>query len=251
MTSNWPKIILNNFGEAAPHYNAEAELQSTFAWRLAKECSKESIPQGIWVDLGAGTGLLAEALEALNPNKSVIRVDGSPQMLAQNRSTSQTQLCDLNIGLPTWPHKPALLASNFALHWLNQPANRIAEWFTALTPGGWLAIALPVHGSFEEWHVASRNSGVRCTALHLPSTEALLQGLSMKNVRYQELQSFTQTASKVSSLLKPMINIGAHSTPKLGLSVGDWRRLQRSWPYCTENGAVRLTWLIQLLLVQR
>jgi len=251
MKNNWTRMVFNNFGKAAHNYNSEAKLQSTFAWELAQKCSREVIPKGIWVDLGAGTGLLAEALETLNPKQSVLRVDGCKEMLAQNRPQSQKQLWDLNLGLPTWPNPPALIASSFALHWLKQPTNRIEEWFSALTPGGWLAIALPINGSFPEWHLAAKTSGIPCTAIPLPSKETLLKSLNAKNIHYQRLHTFTQKASGVRSLLKPMVKVGAQSSQQVRLSVGDWRKLQRDWPSSTRNGTIKLTWLIQLLLVQR
>lgn len=251
MTINVGNSILRNFGRAAPNYNQEAKLQRAFAWRLAKECTKRSIPKGVWVDLGAGTGLLAEALETLNPDQSVFRVDGSEAMLAEQQSDSTTQLYDLNFGLPSWPSKPTLIASSFAVHWLNNPTRIVEEWFTALAPGGWLAIALPVEGSFQEWHLAATMSGVPCTAIQLPSQKSLLKAFNSNNIHYQKLHSFTEKASGIRSLLKPIIKIGAQTSSKDRLSVGDWRKLYRAWPSTTNNGTVRLTWLIQLLMVQR
>ena len=251
MTNNSPNLILKNFGEAAKVYKKEAQMQRAFAWRLAKKCSKELIPKGIWADLGAGTGLLAEALEELNPQQSVLRIDGSKDMLAQNSPKSQTQLWDLNFGLPTWPQKPTLIASNFALHWLNNPINRIQEWFTALSPGGWLALTLPVQGSFQEWHLAANTTGLPCTAIPLPSNEDLHKVFHPKNIRYTKLHAFTQKAYKVHSLLKPMVHVGAQGKSKVHLSIGEWRKLQRAWPCLRRDKEVRLTWLIQVLLVQR
>ena len=251
MTKKWSKLILKNFGEAATNYNQEAVIQRTFAWQLAKKCTGETIPQGSWIDLGTGTGLLAEALETLNPNQTVLRVDASKEMLAQHRAESQTQLWDLNFGLPKWPQKPALIASSFALHWLDDPTHRIEEWFSALTPGGLLAIVLPVKGSFKEWYLAADQTGVPCTAMELPSHETLLEVLHSTNIRYQKLHCYIQEASGVNSLLKPIVKVGAHTSPKMGLSVGEWRKLQKAWPYSSSNKALSLTWLIQLLLIQR
>ena len=251
MAKKWSELILNNFGEAATNYNKEAEIQRTFAWQLAKKCTGETIPKGTWIDLGAGTGLLAEALEKLNPSKTVLRVDGSQEMLDQHRPETQTQLWDLNFGLPQWSQQPALIASSFALHWLDDPIHRIEEWFSALTPGGLLAVALPVKGSFKEWYLAAEKTGIPCTAMELPPHERLLQAVPSTNIRYQKLHYYIQNASKVNSLLKPIVKIGAQATPKVELSVGKWRKLQKAWPYSTSHKTVSLTWLVQLLLIQR
>ena len=251
MTSTWPRKILKNFGDAAPLYNKEAGIQKDVAWQLAKRCSKESIPEGIWTDLGAGTGLLAEALEELNPNQSVLRVDGSQEMLAQHKPESQTKLWDLNFGLPTLCKPPSLIASSFALHWLHNPTRRIEEWFSALTPGGWLAIALPVKGSFREWHLAANKAGVPCTAMSLPSHESLLEVFHPRNIRYKKLQNITQKAYGVRSLLKPMIKVGAQASPQDHLSVGEWKKLKGAWLSDPSPKSLRLTWIIQILLVQK
>ena len=252
MDKSWTNLILKNFEHASIHYNQAAELQRIFAWRLAEQCIRENIPKGIWTDLGAGTGLLAEALETLNPNQTVIRVDASQEMLSQNSVGSQTQLWDLNFGLPKWPQPPTLIASSFALHWLHDPRRRIEEWFSALTPGGFLALALPVKGSFKEWHAAAQATGVHCTALALPCPKDLTRGLDKANIRYQQLHCYTQKASDINSLIKPIIKVGAQASPAASLSVGEWRKLQKAWPHSPKDKAVvSLSWLIQLLVIQR
>ena len=91
MSNDWTEVVLQNFEKASPKYNDNADLQRIFASRLAKECSKHFIPGGIWVDLGAGTGLLAEALETLNPNQAVLRVDKSQKMLKGLREGKSKQ----------------------------------------------------------------------------------------------------------------------------------------------------------------
>ncbi len=251
MTTYWSELVLNNFGEAAANYNKDAQIQQIFASLLAQICSRESIPQGIWVDLGSGTGLLAEALETLNPNQSVIRVDGSKKMLAQHGSKCVKQHWDLNYGLPNWSNRPTLIASNFALHWLKDPSHRIEEWFEALAPGGCLALAFPVRGTFQEWHFAANAAGVNCTAMNFPCHKKLLGDLNPKHILYEKLHSLTEQASGIRSLLKPIVNVGAHTTTHAGLSIGDWRKLQRAWPLSLCKKEFRLTWLIQVLLLQR
>ncbi len=251
MAKDWQELILKNFKHAASTYNEEAHLQRDIAWQLAKKCSQQEIPKGIWVDLGAGTGLLAEALEALNPNQSVIRVDGNQSMLDLHPSESQTQLFDLNLGLPSWPSHPTLIASNFALHWLINPNEKLKEWFLALAPRGWLAIALPVKGSFPEWHSAANLAGVNCSATPLPDRHSLLRTFPKKNIRYQNLHILTQEAQEVISLLKPFTKVGAHSSPHSSLKIRDWRNLIQAWPKSQDSQTFQLTWLIQLALVQR
>ena len=81
LSNRWSKQVLSNFEQAATTYNSQAQLQRAVAWRLARQCARQPIPAGIWVDLGSGTGLMADALEACNPGQAVLRVDGCPEML--------------------------------------------------------------------------------------------------------------------------------------------------------------------------
>ncbi len=251
MSNRLSNQIIRNFGGAAAQYNRDAQLQKNFAWHLALKCSEMKIPTGIWADLGTGTGLLADALEQLHPNQSVLRVDGSVEMLSQHQSTTQTQLWNLNLGLPKWSTRPTLIASCFALHWLNEPTNRLKEWINGLEQGGWVALALPIAGSFPEWHLASKNAGVSCSAHSFPSQSSLLQVIDSAKIRYQHIHKVTQQAKTVASLLKPFKQIGAHSSPHAPLSVRDWRKLYRAWPNSSSNKPLTLTWHIQLLIAQR
>ena len=85
MSSSWTGDVLHGFSEAAATYNDIAMLQRAVAHRLAGHCSRLDIAPGFWVDLGSGTGLLADALEANHPGQRVLRVDGSASMLKRHQ----------------------------------------------------------------------------------------------------------------------------------------------------------------------
>ncbi len=251
MNSNWQRLIIHNFNEASDRYLNVAELQKKIAINLAEKCSKESISSGLWLDLGSGTGLLANALEKIHSNQSVVRVDASESMLIQHPQDKVTELCDLNTGLPNLSKPPTLIASSFVLHWLKYPEERLKEWFSALAPGGWLAIACPVKGSFPEWHYAAQKAHVPCTALPLPSKELLLKKIKPTNIAFNKLDVVTQESTRVTSLLKQFSKYGAQTTPHKSLTISQWRRLQKSWPKTKPTHCAQLTWLIQVLLAQK
>ncbi len=245
-----PKIIIKNFGKAAKDYNQNAKLQKAVAWRLAKLCKKAEIPKGLWLDLGAGTGLLADALEGLNPTQKVLRIDGSNQMISINKKNSPSQVWDLNQGLPKLDEFPALLASSFALHWLENPQKKLAEWFYSLSSKGLLALAVPIQGSFHEWHQASKHAEVDCTALELPNPTLLLSDIPTNCILYRKILSFTQYSNEAVSLLKTIRKIGAQTSQKGSLSISDWRKLDSYWERSVQN-KVSLTWRIQIVLLKR
>ncbi len=251
MKKNISQIISNNFEKASTTYNNNADIQKVFALSLAKYCTKIYIPKGVWIDLGAGTGLLADALETLYPNQNVIRVDNSPGMLAQNKKDSPLLHWDLNKKLPILKTQPTLLASSFALHWLANPSLKIKEWFQALAPNGWLALSVPIQGSFPEWQLAAKKAALNWTGLKLPSRQSLLKEINPKNLKLEKTLSFVQHDKNAISLLKQIVHLGAHYTPTPSLSVGEWRRLQKEWPRPTEEKPITLSWKIQLLLIQK
>ncbi len=251
MKSSWKNNIINNFEVASSRYNKEATLQMPFAKLLALECSRRNIPNGLWVDLGSGTGFLANELERLHPNQTVSRVDSSPKMLEQHPSDSKTILFDLNSGLPKWIDPPTLIASSFVLHWINKPEEKLKEWFNALAPGGWIAIAIPVEGCFPEWYKAANKAGVACTAMPFPSKYSILKVIKNEQIKFQKLEHFTQDSPRVTSLLKTFVKFGGQSSPQKSLTIAQWRRLENAWDMCEKTNVYKLTWFIQVLVAQK
>ncbi len=251
MSSGWSKKVLKSFNEAANNYNINAKIQQKIAWKLATECAHRKIPQGMWVDLGTGTGFLADALEKLHTSQKVIRLDGSEKMLKLHTENNYSQLWDLNLGLPKWKVAPSLIASSFALHWLSNPTTKLKEWYESLEKGGWLALALPIEESFPEWKLAAKSASVPFNGLRLPSTHKLIAALPKQSIHYQTIECITQRSHEVLSLLKPMRDVGAHISSEPALKISELRRLQKAWPNSKNNKNVELTWRIQLLLIQR
>ena len=251
MQKTWSNIVNKNFNAAARNYNESAVIQKGTALKLAKICSHHPIRNGLWVDLGSGTGLLAKALEVLHPSQDVLRLDNSKEMMGQHSDKSPRQLWDLNDGLPKWSEKPSLLASSFALHWLDNPQEQFRKWFNSLGKDGWIALAIPIQGSFPEWYQAAEQANLTCTALEFPTHDSLIRVIPSQSILYNKIEIIRQTAEKVTSLLKPMIKVGAQSSRKEQLSISDWRHLLSYWPICNKDKEVRLSWSIQFLLIKR
>ena len=158
VTNAWSKRVLDDFGRKAATYNHGVPLQRAVAERLAEHIRRAAVPHGLWVDLGSGSGLLANAIVRRHPGQSVLRVDGSAAMLEQQPAGVETLLQDLEHGLPVLTQPPLLLASSFCLHWLG------TLWVScsaggSTRAGGVLALAVPVAGSFPQWHQAAGAAG--------------------------------------------------------------------------------------------
>ncbi len=251
MQKTWSSLVNKNFNKAALNYNESAAIQKSTALKLAKICSHHPIKNGLWVDLGSGTGLLAQSLEDLHPNQCVLRLDNSKEMLDQHSEKNAKQLWDLNDGLPKWSKKPSLLASSFVLHWLDNPQEQLREWFNSLSSDGWIALAIPIKGSFPEWYTAAKQADLTCTALDLPSYDSLIRVVPSQSILFSKTEIIKQTAAKATSLLKPMMKVGAQSSKKEQLSISDWRHLLSFWPICNKQKEVSISWSIQFLLIKR
>ena len=251
MHKTWSTQVNKNFNAAALSYEESASIQKNTALKLAKICSNYSIKNGLWVDLGTGTGLLAKSLENLHPNQPVVRLDNSQKMIDQHSEKSIKKLWDLNNGLPEWSEKPNLLASSFVLHWLDNPQNLLRQWFNSLSLDGWIALAIPIKGSFPEWYEAAEKANLTCTAVDLPSYDSLIRVVPKKSILYNKIEVIKQTEKRATSLLKSMVKVGAQSSKKEQLSVSDWRHLLSFWPVSHKDKKVSLSWSIQFLLIKR
>lgn len=224
------------FGRSAAAYPSQARLQAAVAERLARLVGAQDppLPVGVRADLGAGSGLLARAMERQLGGPPLLRLDSCPELLRQEAHQPQPppqQLWDLNQGLPPELQGAALLGSSFALQWLEQPQRQVQHWCEALAPGGLLALAVPCAGSFGLWRQACQGAQVPFTGLELPEAEPLLQlaGSRLTLLRAQRLR-FSRPNQGALPFLRQFKAIGAQASRGPRLSRGQLRRLEQHWP---------------------
>ena len=248
-----------SFERHAARYERGAALQRGVAWRLAHHCRALPLEEGPCADLGAGTGLLSRAISLQRPGLQLLRLDACPALLdhglgplgAVSAPPAPTLTWDLNQGLPPQLEQAALLASSFALHWLDRPTDQLEHWCRMLRPAGWLALALPTAGSFPQWRQAAARAGVACTALPLPEASALVAAAEQHlDLHRAERLRFSQHAESGLSFLRRMRDLGAGASPSPPLRPGEWRRLEAHWPSQPGlgGGGKLLRWEMLLLL---
>lgn len=251
MSRDWTRQVLESFDQSAQRYDGGATLQRAVAHRIAGHCLRVAIPPGLWVDLGSGTGFLADALTQIHPGQKVLRLDGSKAMLARHPRGEATLVADLNQTLPRWEPRPTLMTSSFTLHWLHQPTRVLKHWFTRLACPGWMILSVPVNGSFLQWKQAAEHTGLPCTALPLPDREALLGAIPRDAVWRCSTLRFTQQADHPLELLRSMVRIGAGTSPAARMSPSAWRTLFQAWPREHSSGRALLTWHCLLMILRR
>jgi len=240
------------FGRQASHYERAARLQAAVAWRLARHTRNLPLPPGPCGDLGAGSGLLARAIERQRPDTRLLRVDNCPELLAQEAQDclgAPQLLWDLDQGLPRQLRGAALLASGFALQWLEQPEQQLAHWCGQLRPGGWLALAVPTAASFAPWRLAAERAEVPFTGLPLPEASRL-EAIASRQLELRHCQRlrFSRSNEGAWPFLRQIKAIGAQASRGPRLAPGELRRLVAHWP---RAGRRQLEWEVLLLLGQK
>ncbi|MEB3332406.1 MAG: SAM-dependent methyltransferase [Synechococcaceae cyanobacterium] len=247
---NWSERVQRGFQRQAGSYEAHARMQRAVAWRLAHLCRHLPLASGPRADLGAGTGLLSRALLSQHDNlrdQPPLQLDLCAALLARNRCGPKL-LWNLETPLPEVLDGSALLMSSFALQWLSQPEQRLADWVERLAPTGWLALAVPTSGSFPQWRQAACSAAVPCTALELPTAERLQAAASAAGLRlhHARVMRFSRAAHGGRTTLRLLARLGATASRGSGLGPGRLRRLLAHWPEATP-----LTWEVLLLLGRR
>ena len=100
-------------------------------------------PQTV-VDLGRGTGNVTRLLRNRWPQARITGVNGSPQMLAEARTT-ESDIGWEQLDVASWnpPEKFDLVFSNAALHWLHDHPALFARISERVATGGVLAVQMP------------------------------------------------------------------------------------------------------------
>lgn len=248
MSTAFSQSVSRCFGRRADQYNDHAQLQRAVAWRLARLCRDLGMPEGPKADLGAGSGLLSLALQAHRPALQLSQIDLCPELLARNPLAAPTPApWDLNLGLPAELDGASLLASSFALQWLEEPERELERWCRHLRPGGWLALAVPTAACFPQWRQAARAASVPWSALNLPGAQTLLEVAQRElSIDHSQELSFQRPIASPLAFLRSLCRLGAEAsrTPPLGATA--LRQLIAHWP--NEN---RITWSVLLLIGQR
>jgi trans-aconitate 2-methyltransferase len=102
------------------------------------------LPPGTLYELGCGTGVHARAIAERWPDRMVIAVDSSPEMLAQ-AAAEPSSIRWVKADIADWapPEKAALIFSNATLQWLRHHDRLFPRLMREVAPDGLLAVQMP------------------------------------------------------------------------------------------------------------
>lgn len=212
--------MIRAFG-AAERYDSYARVQQQVAAALARRIGP--LPDGVRVlELGCGTGFLAEAAGPLPAGADWLMTDVSPDMVERSRRRFAGQpgyrFGTLDAEVPRFaPPETAfdLIASSLAAQWFVDLERTLAKLLTLLKPGGQLRLSTLAGGSFTEWRGAHGAHGLAAGTPVYPDRtgfEAMRIGGQAPEV---DMESFTASFGDGREFLRSLRAIGA-ATPRPG-----------------------------------
>ena len=246
----WNETVKNNFNNAAANYLSYSNIQRHFAEKIVSFLKGLNIQKGEWIDLGSGTGLLADEIEKEFSTQKITRIDFSKKMLLQNKESSKKILWDLNTGLPPLIRNCPLMTSNFCIHWLDDPEKIIRDWFSKLRSGGYLIISYPTINSFPEWKKTCKETNIEYSGLTFPLSKDIIKNFESDEIIVSNKYSYVENFPDTYKLLRSIVNVGAQSSKCKRKKVNELREIQKFWPKKDTN-SVNLTWEIKIQILKK
>jgi len=206
---HFARIVAERFDRAACHYDRGAAVQEQVARALVQRAVAQSSEPRSVLDIGCGTGFVAEAIARRWPQARITAIDGAPSMLAQaRRKTPGLRIVKGDVAAMEFTPAFDLIFSSMVLHWLPTPRDVLARWLKGLKPQGRLFAALLVDGSFQEWRNLCLQENLPEGIWPFPPAN-FAEGLPVKT----ELQPLKVAFPSAQDFLQRLKTIGA-ATPR-------------------------------------
>ena len=157
---------------------------------------------------------------------------------------------DLNYELPSIVNNSSLIASNFCIHWLNNPEKIIKNWFSNLMPGGFLIVSYPTKNCFPEWKNTCRKIDIEYSGLNFLCSKELLKDFKSNEIYFSGKYSYLENFYDVYKLFRSIANVGAQTTNCKRKTVKELKEIQKFWPK-NYNNTVNLSWEIDIQIIKK
>ena len=219
--------VADRFGRAASTYASATPIQRQVAARLAERIVGSALPAGARVaEFGCGTGYLAQVLAPRLEPALWIATDIAPAMAAAARAVTPL-VAVMDGARPALTPGFDLVCSSLTLQWMADPEAALAGWRALVRPGGRLAIATLIEGSFAEWRAALVESGVDAGGPRFASLGEACDWFGSD----AEIEAFTLRERHPSALafLRSLRASGTDASEDHALQGGTMRRAMRAF----------------------
>lgn len=253
--------VSRNFSAAALAYDGAAAAQDEIAEGLVRRLPGRFAPATV-VELGCGTGLLSGRLLRRFPAASLLGIDLAPGMIEACRrrfaGEPRARFAVADAEDPGACAGPVdLVAASCAAQWFADAEGTFRRWGRALAPGGFVAAALLVRGSYPELQAAHRAAlGAPFPGLVLPGAEEALDLLERAGlapvladpdavaVRYRSAREALASFRDLGAVLRGQPDRAA-------LGAGAARRLLGAYEAHCGPGGARVTHRVLHVLARR
>jgi malonyl-CoA O-methyltransferase len=256
MTSSQKFKIISAFDGASPHYETAAGLQRDVAGKLAERIGRLAINESPkLLEIGCGTGFLTKSLMPVMPTANRLISDISPAMVDQCRASmpvnSEAEFIVMDGEQPNITSGVAsgvggefdLICASLVFQWFEDLEKSIVQLTAMLRPGGHLAFATLVRGTFHEWHAVHQMFGLSAATPVFPSAATIDGYWPDAGIGSIEEEEILQTYDTAHDFLMTLKAIGA-TTPKHDhepLPAGSLRRILR---HLDQQGSLTITYQV-------
>ncbi len=233
------QVIASHFSAAASVYEQIVQVQAIAAKKavaLFRDLSYD-LPEGVIVDLGAGTGLLTKELAQTFANKPVIATDIAANMLEEMKRQTWFQASKListqtmDMSEPTITKQVSMFASSFSIQWVLDPIAVLQNYWDKLEAGGVMVISFPDTSSYCEWHAVCRDLNLPFQGNRLPDIEAIVAYFAKAKAKViWKKYSYIETYDDIYVFFKNLKQIGAnYAYNRPAYSASTMRQIIRTW----------------------
>ncbi len=204
--------IRHSFSKAATRYEKAASLQKEIGLELLDEIKSQNLPKRI-LDVGTGTGWLAEKISQEFPQSRIIGVDFADGMIECARKKNSFGLVGADcLHLPFKAGLFDLIVSNLVYQWVKDLKQAFGEVYRALERNGIFYATLFSARTLEELFVSLEKGGAREKLRRLPSENNIRRALVKSGFVDCQLSSSTRRVyfADMLSLIKWLKQIGAN-----------------------------------------